>query len=348
MKFGLLYRVQDPPNAEGIVPRWQEALEVAKVAEESGFDGLFLPEHHMMPDAYLPSPWPVLGALAALTERLDIGTTVHLLPLEHPIHVAEHGAMVDVLSNGRLRLGVGMANFPQEFELFGLNPKKQKSRFEEAIEIVQRAWAGETIEFESQHFNIKAAGPITPQPVGAQLWIGAMSEPGVQRAARYGCAWATDPLHNVEVMKYWNDLYLQAADEHGTRDKASTVLLRDGWVADSLEEVERVWWPCIRNEHWFYFQQVPRWVADREPFLKGIEKEEDFVFDRHRHDRLIVGSPEDCIESIRKFEEAIGMDYLIMSFRVAEGPSFEEELECIRRFGRDVIPAFKKVEAAAG
>ena len=79
MKFGLLFRVQDPPNAENIVGRWQEALETAKVAEESGFDGVFLPEHHMMPDAYLPSQWPVLGALAAITERLELGTTVHLL-----------------------------------------------------------------------------------------------------------------------------------------------------------------------------------------------------------------------------------------------------------------------------
>ena len=347
MKFGLLFRVQDPPNAEGIVPRWQEALEVAKVAEESGFDGLFVPEHHMMPDGYLPSVWPVLGAFAAVTERVDIGTTVHLLPLEHPIHTAEHGAMVDVLSNGRLRLGVGMANFPQEFQLFGLNPKRQKSRFEESIEIVQRAWAGETIEFHGKHFDIHAEGPITPQPIGAQLWLGAMSEPGVRRAAQFGCPWPTDPLHNIDVMKYWADLYRAAGEEFGTSDKLSVVLLRDGWVADSLEEVERTWWPCMRSEHWFYFQQVPRWVAEREPFLEGIAKEEDFKFENHRIDRLIVGSPEDCIESIRKFQEVLGMDYLILSFRVALGPSFEQEIECIRRFGAEVIPAFKKVGAAS-
>src|SRR3954453_9499077 len=183
MKFGLLFRVQDPPNAERIGQRWQGALQVAKVAEESGFDGVFLPEHHMMPDGYLPSPWPVLGALAAITERVDIGTTVHLLPLEHPIHVAEHGAMVDVLSNGRLRLGVGMANFPQEFALFGLNPKTQMSRFEEAIDIVQRACAAEAIDFRRKRFNVKPSGRVMPRPVGAELWIGAMSEPGVRRAA---------------------------------------------------------------------------------------------------------------------------------------------------------------------
>jgi hypothetical protein len=88
-------------------------------------------------------------------------------------------------------------------------------------------------------------------------------------------------------------------------------------------------------------------VAEREPFLADIKTEDDFKFDKHRIDRLIVGSPEDCIESIRKFQEAIDLDYMIMSFRVAAGPSFEQELDCIRRFGSDVIPAFKEVPATA-
>jgi alkanesulfonate monooxygenase SsuD/methylene tetrahydromethanopterin reductase-like flavin-dependent oxidoreductase (luciferase family) len=112
MKFGILFRPQDPPQAANIVGRWQEILAAARVAEEVGFDGLFVPEHHMMPDGYLPSPWAALGALAAITEHVEIGTTIHLLPFEHPIHVAEHGAMVDVISNGRLRLGCGLGNFP--------------------------------------------------------------------------------------------------------------------------------------------------------------------------------------------------------------------------------------------
>jgi alkanesulfonate monooxygenase SsuD/methylene tetrahydromethanopterin reductase-like flavin-dependent oxidoreductase (luciferase family) len=340
MKFGVLLRSQDPPNAENIVQRWQEQLRAAEVLEEAGFDGVFLPEHHMMDDGYLPNPWPALGALAARTSRVDVGTTVHLLPFYHPIHVAEATAMVDILSNGRLRLGVGMANFEPEFDLYGLNKKTQVSRFEECIDIVQRAWAGEEFDHQGKHFRIK--GKVTPRPVSPEMWIGAMSEPGVNRAARFGCKWATDPLHNIEVMKYWAELYHKATEEHGTTDKAGVVLLRDGWVADSLEEVERVWWPHVRAEHWFYFKQVPRWVLDREPFLADIHSEEDFHFDKHRQQRLIVGSPEDCIEQIREYEEAVDPEYMILSFRVAHGPSHEQELDCLRRFGAEVIPAFKK------
>ena len=128
-----------------------------------------------------------------------------------------------------------------------------------------------------------------------------MSEPGVRRAARFGCPWPTDPLHNMAVMKDWTDLYRAAGEEYGTSEKLQIVLLRDGWVADSMDDVERDWWPASAPSTGSTSPQIPRWVLDREPFLEGVETEEDFKFDNHRHDRLIVGSPEDCIASIRAF-----------------------------------------------
>ena len=82
-------------------------------------------------------------------------------------------------------------------------------------------------------------------------------------------------------------------------------------------------------------------MADREPLLQGIEAEEDFKFDKHLVDRLVVGSPEQCVETIRSFEDELANDYLIMSFRVAAGPDHEKELECIERFGKEVISAYR-------
>jgi alkanesulfonate monooxygenase SsuD/methylene tetrahydromethanopterin reductase-like flavin-dependent oxidoreductase (luciferase family) len=339
MKFGLLFRPQDPPNAEHIGQRWQETLDAAEVAEEAGFDGVFVPEHHMMPDGYLPAPLVACGALAARTRRVDVGTTVFLLPYYNPVQVAEQSAMVDVISGGRMRLGCGLGALPEEFALYGLDNRTQISRFEEAIGLVQQAWSGAELNHHGKHFT--ATGRITPTPQNAQLWLGAMSDGGVRRAARFGVPWVTDPLHNVNVMAEWAAKYRQAGAEAGTQDSQQIVLLRDGWVADSVAEVERVWWPCIRAEHWFYFKQIPRWVADREPFLADVREESDFHFAKHRIDRLVAGTPDDCIDAIKKFSESINMDYLIMSFRMAAGPDHEEELRCIRRFGRDVIPAFR-------
>src|SRR5262249_58107479 len=120
------------------------------------------------------------------------------------------------------------------------------------------------------------------------------------------------------------------------------VRLRDGCVAGSLAEAERVWWPCIRADHWFYFKQIPRWVADREPFLAGVTEESDFRFETHRIDRLVVGSPDDCIAAISELRDALRMDYLIMSFRMAAGPAHEAEVECIQRVGRGGVPALPR------
>jgi alkanesulfonate monooxygenase SsuD/methylene tetrahydromethanopterin reductase-like flavin-dependent oxidoreductase (luciferase family) len=346
MRFGVLFMPQDPPDGRNIVQRWAEILDAAVVAEEAGFDGVFVPEHHMMPDGYLPSPLVACAALAARTKRVEIGTTIFLLPFYHPIQVAEAAAMVDIISNGRMRLGCGLGNFDPEFELFGLEKKTQVSRFEEAIDLVQRAWAGEDIDHQGKHFNVK--GRISPLPVSPELWLGAMSEPGVRRAARFGAPWATDPLHNIHVIRDWADIYSAAGEEYGTSGRLKIHLQRDAWVADDLDEVERDWWPHVRRDHFFYFQQVPRWVADREPFLQDIHAEEDFDFHRHRQDRMIVGSPDDCVEQLKKFDDELDdLDYVFMRFRVASGPSHEKELECLRRFGRDVIPRLRAEAAVA-
>jgi len=339
MKFGVLFRIQDPPRGEHIGQRMRETIYASKVAEEAGFDGVFVPEHHMMDDAYLPSPFPLLGALAAATERVHIGTTVHLLPFYNPVQTAEASAIVDQISGGRLRLGVGLGNFEPEFELMGLEKKDQVGRFNEAIELVQEAWTGEAFDFQGKYFHAK--GRITPVPIGAKLWIGAMSDVGVRRSARYGCPWPTDPLHNIAVLKHWTESYRDAAAEFGTGDKVSVVLLRDGWIADSLEEVERVWWPRVRADHWMYFQKVPRFITRLEPSLAGVRSEADFSFERHRIDRFVVGPAEECIKAIQKMREELDMDYLILTFRFATGPDHDSHIECIRRFGAEVIPAFR-------
>jgi len=338
MKFGVLFRIQDPPSGEHIGQRMRETIHASKVAEEAGFDGVFVPEHHMMDDAYLPSQFPLLGAMAAATEHVDIGTTVHLLPLYNPIQTAEASAIVDQISGGRMRLGVGLANFAPEFELMGLDKKDQVGRFTEGIELILQAWGGMPLDFHGKYFH--ARGKITPTPINAQLWIGAMSDVGVRRAARYGCPWPTDPLHNIAVLSHWAQIYRDTAVDAGTADKRSVILLRDGWIADSLAQVERDWWPVVRADHWMYFQKVPRFITRLEPGLAGVKTEEDFIFERHRVDRFVVGPAKECIETIQRMHEELGMDYLILTFRFAKGPDHERHLECLRRFGAEVIPAF--------
>jgi alkanesulfonate monooxygenase SsuD/methylene tetrahydromethanopterin reductase-like flavin-dependent oxidoreductase (luciferase family) len=341
MKFGIQFSPQDPPHGANLTRRWQEVLAAGQLAEEVGFDGLFLPEHHMMDDGYPPAPMIGLAALAAVTERVDLGTAIMLLPFYNPVQVAEHAAMVDVISGGRMILGVGIANFPPEFELFGRSKEDQVQLFEEGVELVQRLWTGEDVDFESPLNRVK--GRIRPIPRNPRMWMGAMSFAGVRRAARFGCPWPADPLHNIHVIKDWVDAYRAEAERRGTTDRISLSLMRAGWVADSLDEVEEVWWPHVRSDHWFYLEHIPRWVADREPFLRDVKSETDFHFRNHMIDRMVVGDPEQCLKTILEMEDTVGNDYLIMMFRLPNGPSHAEELRCIERFGKEVIAEYRRI-----
>jgi alkanesulfonate monooxygenase SsuD/methylene tetrahydromethanopterin reductase-like flavin-dependent oxidoreductase (luciferase family) len=338
MRFGFLIRPQDPPAGARANERWREMLASAALAEEVGFDGVFLAEHHGMPDWAGSSPWAPLGAIAATTDQIEIGTTVHVLPLQNPFSVAEHAATLDVVSGGRLRLGVGVGFVAEEAELYGLDPDLRNQRFEEGIEIIQRLWAGETLEHHGDQYDV--VGACYPRPLGAELWVGGMSGPGARRAGRLGVPWPTGLVHGIGVMSYLTGEYRRCAAEAGHPERARVCLLRDAWVADSLDEVQATWWPHARTEHFWLFSHLPNWVASREPYDQSIT-EDDFSFARHQVDRLIVGSPEDCIDKIRRFRDELDMDYLILSFRQASGPSAEAEAESIRRFGAEVIPAFR-------
>src|SRR3979411_1511803 len=123
MKFGVYLNTQAPPDGADRQRGYAEALEVAPVAEQVGLDACFIPEHHQQPDAYLPSPFVMAGAIAAVTTRIEINTGIMVLPIWHPLRVAEDAAVVDVLSGGRMGLGLGLGLVDREYRQFGVDIK---------------------------------------------------------------------------------------------------------------------------------------------------------------------------------------------------------------------------------
>ena len=335
MKFGLLFRPQDPPAGENIVQRWEEILAAAEIAEEVGFDGVFVPEHHGWSDGYLPQPLVALAALAARTRRVHVGATVMWLPVRHPMHVAEEAAVVDVIANGRLRLGVGMGSIADEYRLFGLDAQHRVSKFVEAVDLIERAWRGEELD---HHGHYRASGRISPLPVDAKMWLGAMFEPGIRRAARLGYPWMTEPLRDIGMVAEMVEWYRSERHNSANPDNLGIVLLRDGWIGETRADVEREWWPHAQAERWAYFSAVPSLSRMGESF----DDPSTFTFDSHRPNRLIAGSPEDCREAVEQCAAEIAPDYLIISMRLAAGPSFDREAEALTLFGAEVIAPFRE------
>lgn len=197
IKLGLYSSVANPPRGEDLDRCVQEAIEEAVLAEDCGFAGFFFGEHHQDQDGFLPSPLIACAAVAARTKRIQIGTSVILLPLHHPLHVAEDVITLDIVSGGRVALGVGLAYQEADFRAFGIEKKHRVGRFEEAVEILEKAFSGERFSYRGKHFQIDDVR-ILPRPIQRPrppLWIGAWVPPAIERAAPPGRCACVQPQH---------------------------------------------------------------------------------------------------------------------------------------------------------
>ncbi len=343
MKFGLIFTLQDPPHGEHLSRLYDEVFAQAALAEEAGFELFLLPEHHQMPDGYLPAPLTFAAALAAQTRRAQLGTGILQLPLYHPLHVAEQIAVIDTIAKGRFILGAGLGLVEHEFNAFEIPLSAAATRFTESVEILRRAWSGQPFSYHGQHFNFDEV-TITPRPVRQPpIWIGAMSTITLKRAGRIGDGWLSDPLHNFDVMRAWSEIYRAAAQQAGN-PRVDIALLRNAWVGDSQAELERTWWPHVKDYHLFYlrlgFFASGRFNAKWEPWVKEITSDAAWTFERVAPNRLIYGTPEQVVSELKRYEQATGCRYMILMLRCPSGPSHTETLRCIERFGTDVLPHF--------
>ena len=175
------------PEAHQAAARLAELPALAAGAEARGFDLLVVPERLSAAGGF-PAALPVCAAAAAATTRLRIATGLLALPLHHPLRVAEDAATLDALSGGRFELGVGLGAEVEMFGGFGLDLRERAARFEEALEVVRRAWADGPVRFAGRHFNCGdvEVHPKPVQPGGPPLWLGARGPDALARAAQLG------------------------------------------------------------------------------------------------------------------------------------------------------------------
>jgi len=200
MKFGI--------GAFGLSPR--HLPEIGKLAEEHGFDSLWVPEHLVfpvdIPPAYLYSkdgfppmrsdspaydPFVILATVAAVTTTIRLGTNVYILPLRHPVISARSVVTLDRVSGGRVNFGVGMGWMPEEFEIVGEDFGNRGKRADEIIGLLRRFWTDDVIEHHGEHYDIP---PITfePKPLqkpGIPIFVGGTTPAALRRAGRLGDGW---------------------------------------------------------------------------------------------------------------------------------------------------------------
>jgi probable F420-dependent oxidoreductase len=187
--FGILHDFRQPlPHLAPASRYYAESLDEVAAADQLGFDAVWMSEHHLTDDGLLPSPLVMAAAIAARTSRIRIGTNILVLPLHHPLRVAEDAAVADLISGGRLVLGVGQGYAEDEFAAFGADRRHRGTLLEEGVTLLRQAWSPEPIDFHGNHWSYSQLR-ITPQPERPiPIYVAGVTPAGLRRAARLGDA----------------------------------------------------------------------------------------------------------------------------------------------------------------
>ena len=329
---------QAEPEAERSANFAAQLLEESEQAERSGFDGLFVPERHARPECMFPAPTTLLAAIAARTQRVKIGTYVLMPPLYNPVQLAEETAMIDLVSRGRLILGLGVGYHPRYFDHVGVPIKQREGRFEECVAVMRQAWTTTgPSAFHGRYYHYDAIH-LTPKPYQKPhppIWIGAFGPKSIARAGRLGEVWGAAPfLDSVDAVKAQLDIYREAAIKAGKTPRVA--LLRDGWLASSMEESEQTFGRLWVEECKFYF----RWgmLAPTSEF----RSESDFTLKSVRR-HMVLGTAADWLDQLHYWQALFGAEWLILRCRLPLGPSAEQTRECIQRLGEEVLPKLKRM-----
>jgi len=318
-----------------------ETFELARIAEEVGFDTATVSHHHFLP-GNLADPLTFLAAVAVRTSTLRIGTGIFQLPIHNPVRVAEQVATIDQLSGGRISLGVGLGWWPLEYEVQGSTFKDRGARMEEALRILKLVWTEEHTSFDGRFWRFPEL-TVYPRPVQQPhppLWVAGVADAAVDRAARLGDAWLCGPVQSLPKAQSCLARYRDAGGD-------AWILRRYAWVATTRREVEEDVLPeyvAGLIEHW---RESVEDEAEQALFAR-MDAGESVAPREIAADRLLWGAPDDVIAQIERYRALTGCDHVHAAFGAglpgdrsqASLGDFTAIAAMIRLFGEEVLPAF--------
>ena len=335
MDVGVFLGSQYAPDQD-IYAAFQGLIEQTRLIRDNGYDAIWLGQHFLSaPDQYLQTT-PMLARLAAEAGDMKLGTNLLLLPLMNPVDIAEQYATMDVISGGKLILGVGLGYRDAEFEAFQLRKKDRVGRLEEGVEILKRLWTEENVSFEGKHFTLDNV-TISPRPIQKprpQIWFGATADPAIRRAAVQGDAWIATSMTEWGEMEQQVALYHQTRKEAGLPEKVEFAKCVELYVGDDKESAVKEAEPYIGAKYKAYYS----WgMGDNVPGNSGAGMSD---FAELTRNRFIIGGVDDVIQDCLYHRDTLGVTHLIVRLNFP-GMPMELVRRSIERFGKEVIPAIR-------
>jgi alkanesulfonate monooxygenase SsuD/methylene tetrahydromethanopterin reductase-like flavin-dependent oxidoreductase (luciferase family) len=342
VKFDLILTGGNPPPYQVPAARFYESvIEQAVLAEALGFNAVWTAEHHFS-DGYFSQQIPVLAAIAARTRQIRLGSYIVVLPLHHPIEIAEQASTLDAISNGRFDLGVGQGYYIDEFAAFGVPHRQRPSRLEEGLTILRGLWEHEAFGFAGRRFQFEPVS-LRPRPTSPSLriWVAALADEAIERAARHGCHLAG--AGSAEVV----ERYEHHLRSHG-RDPAEFFkgTLRMVHIADTREQA---WHHAAAHIHEIlttYNRKLREAGVPAPPGgFFGIDPLPEpgalaDAKDLHFYGApMIVGTPDDAIRELERSQRACRVTHQIMWMQIGGlDPRLTEH--SMRLFSEHVMPRF--------
>lgn len=326
MRFGILLDHQYE-KGDDLTRRISELVAFVEAVRDLGYDSVF-GIHHYLSGLRTLQPLSLLARLVDASGSMQIGTGILIVPLVHPVHLAEDVATLDQLSGGRFILGVGAGYRDEEFAAFGIDKSERFRRMVESLEVMTRLWSGGSVTHHGEFFDLDGAelSMLPAQRPHPPIWMGANSPVGIKRAARLGLPW----LASGNVKRNWAvgnlAMYREELVAAGHADEGRTYPIhRDLAVADSREEAI-----ALVGEY------VLRSYREYAPY--GLDYF-DTMFEEFKAKSFFFGTPDDVASKIDDFVAA-GFNHFVFRVQWLGCPP-EVSLSIVERFAAEVMPRFR-------
>jgi alkanesulfonate monooxygenase SsuD/methylene tetrahydromethanopterin reductase-like flavin-dependent oxidoreductase (luciferase family) len=347
-EFGMFHEFQKR-RGQSEAAAFDESFTMVDNAERWGLDAVWLAEIHVAPErSVLSAPLNIASAIAARTQRIKIGIGVQVLPLCHPLRVAEEAATVDHISHGRLIFGVGRSGFPRTYEAYGISYAESRERFAEVLEIIRRAWTEERFSFSGDYYQFKDVclvpkpyhKPTPPIRIAANspdtfTNIGTLGHP-VFVAVRLGTIEELGP--NIRA-------YREAYKAAGHPGEGEVYLRAPVYVADSDEKARRE-----PEESLMYFY---RYLGERiydsatRAGARAIEQRaergqrlQNITYDEALRDKVIVGTPERVVDRLMGLKQELGLNGILAELNCGGLIANEQVTRSLQLICDKVMPRF--------
>jgi alkanesulfonate monooxygenase SsuD/methylene tetrahydromethanopterin reductase-like flavin-dependent oxidoreductase (luciferase family) len=309
MKFGVLQFFSWPQRRTALATVYARALDRIEIMDRTGYDAVWLAEHHFSSFSVCPSVHMVGTLAAARTRRLRIGTAVSLAPFYHPLRLAEEVALLDHLSGGRVNWGAGRGFARVEFEAFGVPPEESASRFRETVEIVLAAWTAERLNFAGRHFRFEDV-EVLPKPLQSPhppVWLAASSAAAIEWAAARGFSILMDPHSAAAEIGHKRRLYGERLAAAGFAEAGRDIpMARLVAIAEDAGKAAAV---AKSGAEWIVNSYLG---AQHRPVMQGsfTPAGVDPVA-RYLDEVILYGTPAGVAEEILRLQDEIGLQYLL-------------------------------------